>query len=59
MPLADMRDPEEEEQLVESVVGIDDVSGEPVDPTQSHCKSSARGDERIQRTRSLSSCSSL
>ena len=31
-PLADMCDPEEEKQLMESIVWIDDVGGEPVDP---------------------------
>ena len=33
MPLADMCDAEEEKQLVESMVGVDDVSGEPIDPS--------------------------
>ena len=33
MPLADMCDPEEEKQLMESIAGIDDVSGEPMDPS--------------------------
>ena len=33
MPLADMCDPEEEKQLMESMVGVDDVSGEPIDPS--------------------------
>ena len=51
--LADMCDSEEEKQITESIVGIDDVSGEPIDP-QSHRKSAAG---RIQRTQSLSSCS--
>ena len=55
MPLADMCDSEEDKQVTESIVGIDDVSGEPID--QSHSKSAAGGDARIQRTRSLSSCS--
>ena len=31
MPLVDMCDPEEDKQLMESMVGVDDVSGEPVD----------------------------
>ena len=33
MPLADMCDSGEEKQLKESSVGIDDVSGEPIDPS--------------------------
>ena len=33
MPLADMCDSEEEKQLLESMSGIDDVSGEPIDPS--------------------------
>ena len=33
MPLADMCDSEEEKQITESIVGIDDVSGEPIDPS--------------------------
>ena len=33
MPLSETCDPEEEEQLMESMVGVDDVSGEPVDPS--------------------------
>ena len=55
MPLADMCDPEEEKQLKETKV-IDDVSGEPIDPSLI-IKSGAEGDARIQRTRSPSSCS--
>ena len=31
MPLADMCDPEEEKQFMESMVGVDDVSGEPIE----------------------------
>ena len=58
MPLADMCDSEEEKQITESIVGIDDVSGEPIDPS-SHSKSAAGGDARIRRTRSLSSCSTM
>ena len=52
MPQADMCDSEEEKQITESIVWIDDVSGEPINP-----ESAAGGDARIQRTRSLSSCS--
>ena len=33
MPLADMCDSEEEKQLMESIVGFDDVSGEAIDPS--------------------------
>ena len=33
MPLADTCDSEEEKQITESIVGIDDVSGEPMDPS--------------------------
>ena len=33
MPLADMCDSGEEKQFKESSVGIDDVSGEPIDPS--------------------------
>ena len=33
IPLANMCDSEEEKQITESIVGIDDVSGEPMDPS--------------------------
>ena len=33
MSVADMCDPVEEKQIVESMMGIDDVSGEPLDPS--------------------------
>ena len=33
MSVADMCDPLEEKQIVKSMVGIDDVSGEPLDPS--------------------------
>ena len=58
MPLADMCDSGEEKQLKESSVGIDDVSGEPTDPSLI-VENAAGGDARIQRTRSLSSRSTM
>ena len=36
MSMADMFNPREEQEIMESMVGIDDVSGDPVDPAQSH-----------------------